>query len=89
MGSGWVNKFMTMGRPRLSAASKSFQQSIKILEILEQNKDGLTALQIANQLGDRIQSGVLSRLQRAGKIKQKKAILAKGIGVIYVLNTKK
>ena len=79
---------MTVGRPRLSVAAKTYQQSIKILEILEQNKDGLTALQIANQLGDRIQSGLLSRLQKAGKIKLKKAILAKGIGVIYVLNTK-
>jgi hypothetical protein len=84
-----MSRFMAVGRPRLSAASKSFQQSIKILEILEQNKDGLTALQIANQLGDRIQSGLLSRLQKAGKIKLKKAILAKGIGVIYVLNTKR
>jgi len=80
---------MNRGRPRLSAVSKSFQQSIKILEILEQNRDGLTALQIAIQLGERIQSGLLSRLQRAGKIKHKKAILAKGIGVIYVLNTKR
>lgn len=80
---------MNRGRPRLSAASKTYQQSINVIEILEHNKDGLTALQIANLLGDRIQSGLLSRLQKAGKIEQKKAILTKGIGVVYVLNTKK
>jgi hypothetical protein len=60
-----------------------------VLEILEQNKDGLTARQIANRLGDRIQSGMLSRLQKAGKIRLKKAILANGIGIVYLLNTKK
>ena len=56
-----------------------------MIEILEPNKDGLSALQIANQMGDRIQGGVLFRLQKAGKIKQKKAILANGVGLVYVL----
>ena len=60
-----------------------------MLEILEQNKDGLTALQIVNLLGERMQSGLLSRLQKAGKIKLKKAILPNGIGIVYVLNMRK
>jgi hypothetical protein len=60
-----------------------------VLEILEQNKDGLTALQIVNLLGERMQSGLLSRLQKAGKIKLKKAILPNGIGIVYVLNMRK
>ena len=80
---------MTMGRPGLSAATKSYQQSIKVLEILQQNTDGLTSLQIGILLGEGIGDSILYRLQKAGKIRQKNALLASGIGYVYVLNTSK
>jgi hypothetical protein len=78
-----------MRKPRMILASKSYVQSKKVLEILAENKDGLTSLQIANLLGDRMRGSVLYRLQKEGKIKQKKAILPSGrIGLVYVLNTR-
>lgn len=71
-------------------ASKSHLQSIKVIKILEQNKDGLTSHQIATLLGERMRGGLLYRLQKEGKIEQKKAILTNGnIGFVYVLNRRK
>ena len=79
---------MAMRKSRMILASKFYVQSKKVLEILAENKDGLTSLQIANLLGDRMRGSVLYRLQKEGKIRQKKAILASGrIGLVYVLNT--
>ena len=78
-----------MKKPKLVLASKFYLQSKKVLEILSENKDGLTSLQIANLLGDRMRGSVLYRLQKEGKIRQKKAILASGrIGLVYVINTR-
>ena len=78
---------MASDRSVFLVASKTSQQSRKVIEILGQNKDGLTSLQINNLLGDRMRRGLLLRLQNQGKIRQKKAILAGGkIGIVYVLN---
>lgn len=54
--------------------------------ILAKNKDGLTALQITNQVGDRMRGSVLYLLQKEGKKSQKKANPAGGrIGLVDFL----
>jgi hypothetical protein len=76
------------GRPMsLVAATKRHEQTKRVVEILAENRNGLTSLQIANLLGDRLRRDLLSRLQKEGKIKQKRGMLADGkICFLYVLN---
>lgn len=78
------------GKPRPPIVTKIHQQSNRVLEMLEKNKDGLTSLEITTILRDRKRSDLLFRLQKEGKIKQKKTMLSSGkIGFVYVLNASK
>ena len=70
--------------------TKRNEQTKKVLEILSDNKNGLTSLQIGMLMGDRMRRDILWRLQKEGKVRQKRGILDNGkIGFVYVLNLRK
>ena len=79
------------GRPMsLIADTKRHEQTKRVMEILAENRNGLTSLQIANLLGDRLRRDLLSRLQKEGKIRQKRGMMADGkICFLYVLSQNK
>ena len=66
------------------------EQASKVLQILSQNRDGLTASQIGSLSGTRLQRTLLLDLKNEGKIRHKKGLSPDGrITLLYVLNEKK
>ena len=66
------------------------KQASRVLEILLENRTGLTSRQIAKHLGGHMRSNLLARLRKEGKVKQTRGLLYDGrVAVIYVLNMSK
>ena len=75
---------------KLIVASETREQARKVLEILRENRIGLTSVQIAHALGGRMRRDLLRRLQKEGKVKQARGLLPDGrIAILYALNMSK
>ena len=69
------------------AAIRKQEQTNKILQILLENKEGLTAVQIAALMGTGLPRNFLLQLQKQGLIRQKRGLGPNGrISFLYVLN---
>jgi hypothetical protein len=72
------------------ASLRKKQLEDKVLRILQQNKQGLTSLEIAVLADPRMPRNVLLELQKDGLIKRRKGLSGNGrISVLYVLNEDK
>jgi hypothetical protein len=61
----------------------------KVLQVIGDNKDGLTWSEVRFMTGGRLSRTILTRLQKEGKIEQRKKMLPSGtITVAYVLTKK-
>jgi hypothetical protein len=69
------------------AAIRKQEQTNKILQILRENREGLTAVQIATLTGTGLPRDFLLQLQKQGLIKQKRGLGPNGrISFLYVLS---
>jgi hypothetical protein len=72
------------------AALRKKQQEENVLRILQQNKQGLTSLEIAVLADPGMPRNLLLELQKGGLIKRRKGLSGNGrISVLYVLNEEK
>ena len=66
------------------------EQTIKVLKLLAENKNGLSSQQIDKLVGERFRRDILLNLKKEGVIRQKKGMLADGtICMLYVSHTKR
>lgn len=76
-------------RTRLTLIRRN-EQASKVLEILTQNRDGLTSGQIGMLAGMRLERTILLELKNEGKIRHKKGLSPDGrISLLYVLNNRR
>ena len=66
------------------------EQTIKVLKLLAENKNGLSSQQIDKLVGGRIRRDILLNLKKEGVIRQKKGMLADGtICMLYISQAKR
>lgn len=80
--------FELVPKSRISemASRRKKEHISKILQLLQENRAGLTSVQIAILTGTRSPRGLLLELQNQGIIKQRKGIASDGrVALLYVL----
>jgi hypothetical protein len=72
------------------AVLRKKQQEDKVLQILQQNRQGLTSLEIAILADPRMPKDLLLHLQKNRSIKRRKGLSGNGrVSILYVLNKEK
>lgn len=82
--------FTSSEHSRRWISDRNRQEKIaELISLLERNRDGLTAGQIARLMGGRTARTILLQLRKEGKVRQKRGYSTDGrVSFIYVLDKK-